>query len=62
MTGSVLNKKKWEQYIPTEEKLDDTSAEIETNPRKVFMPVGCSKWGVKILSSLGNNPFKTTCI
>jgi hypothetical protein len=51
MTVSVLNgeererekRRRREQYIPTEEKLDDTSAEIETSPRKVFMPVGCSK-------------------
>jgi hypothetical protein len=63
MTGSVSNKKRqWKQYIPTEEKLDDTGAEIETSSRKVFMLAGCSKWVVKILSSLGNSAFKTTCI
>jgi hypothetical protein len=44
MTGSVPNrKKKCKQYIPTEEKLDDTGAEIETSPRKVFMLGGCPK-------------------
>jgi hypothetical protein len=29
--------------MPTENKLDDTGAEIETSPRKVFVLVGCSK-------------------
>ena len=68
-SGNILNdrfsskqKKIWKQYIPTEEKLDDTGAEIETSSRKVFMLGGCSKWGVKILSSLENSVFKTTCI
>jgi hypothetical protein len=39
-------------------KIQKFGTQIETSTRKSFLPVGCSKSGIKFLSSQGNKTFK----
>jgi hypothetical protein len=61
-TDSVTNKKIQKCYTLTDENLDYTGAWMETMPQKTFVLGGSQMWGVKLLSSQGNNNSKTASI
>jgi len=55
----VLNKiKTLKCFVITKKKKDNIHTQILKNAQNIVVLVGCSEWGVKILSSQGNITFK----